>query len=374
MTKIEPGPPEKPEIVLVNSSWSNDDGLYVPVKIQSVKTSMLVDTGANVTILNTNYIKALEKSNCPEIHKVNKTLVTATGESSPFYGKAVVTIQLGKNILTHEVLIADIKYDAILGMDFLKDHKCDLLLSKNSLLINKEEVKCFTLAQKSEFSCCRISVRDYTVVPPGSEIIVPGIPIDNPCNHTCAIVEPCQNFVKHKGLLVAKSVVDLTNGVVPLRFVNITDTHCVINKNTIAAVCEPIQENEIVYPPEYETVQINSCKISQEVSIPEHLKDLLHQSSQNLTSKQSESLKSLLIEYQNVFSKAGDDLGCTSIVEHAIELENDKPIKQAPRRLPLAKMRAAEDEINKMAAAGVIEKSNSPWLSPVVLVTKPKTG
>ena len=174
---------------------------------------MLVDTGANVTILNTSFLNSLDKINAPEIKQVNKT---ATGESSPFYGKANVSIQLGKSILTREVLIADIKYDAILGMDLLKDHKCDLILSKNSLIIHDEQIKCYTLAQKAQFSCCRISVRDYTVVPPESEMIIPGIPIDNTCNHSCAMMQTYDQFVEKKGLLIAKSIVDLTNETVPL--------------------------------------------------------------------------------------------------------------------------------------------------------------
>ena len=50
-----------------------------------------------------------------------------------------------------------------------------------------------------------------------------------------------------------------------------------------------------------------------------------------------------------------------------------KPIKQSPRRPPLA-AREAEDEIlNEMLATGVIEPSISSWASPVCLVKKDGT-
>ena len=75
----------------------------------------------------------------------NLHLVTASGESSPFLCKAVVEITLGSQKLLHDVLLADVKNDSILGMDFLTKHRCDMFLSKNHLLLNGEKIACFLL-------------------------------------------------------------------------------------------------------------------------------------------------------------------------------------------------------------------------------------
>jgi len=57
-------------------------------------------------------------------------------------------------------------------------------------------------------------------------------------------------------------------------------------------------------------------------------------------------------------------------VEHDIDTGDARPIKQSPRRPPLA-AREAEDEIlDEMLATGVIEPSISSWASPVCLVKK----
>jgi hypothetical protein len=58
------------------------------------------------------------------------------------------------------------------------------------------------------------------------------------------------------------------------------------------------------------------------------------------------------------------------LVEHHIETGDAKPLKQPPRRVPMA---YAEDEkklIDTMQRQGIIQKSSSPWSSPLVLVMK----
>ena len=62
--------------------------------------------------------------------------------------------------------------------------------------------------------------------------------------------------------------------------------------------------------------------------------------------------------------------GRTSLVEHRIETGRTIRIKQRPRRLPMHKLFEADREIQRMLDIGVIEKSESPWCSPVVLVRK----
>ena len=63
-------------------------------------------------------------------------------------------------------------------------------------------------------------------------------------------------------------------------------------------------------------------------------------------------------------------MGKTSIVKHKIYTGEHAPIKQRPRREPLGMRDIIKEELQKMEEQGVIEPSNSPWASPVVLVKK----
>ena len=56
------------------------------------------------------------------------------------------------------------------------------------------------------------------------------------------------------------------------------------------------------------------------------------------------------------FTKDEFDLGITHLGEHTIDTGDAKPIKQRPRRIPLALIE------QQMEAQKIIRKSNSPWV------------
>jgi hypothetical protein len=81
-------------------------------------------------------------------------------------------------------------------------------------------------------------------------------------------------------------------------------------------------------------------------------------------------LEELLADYQDVFETGSGDRGRTEEVYHRINTGDARPIRQPPRRLPLAKQSLINDLLEDMKSQGVIEESDSPWSSPVVLVRK----
>ena len=80
--------------------------------------TFLVDTGSNVTISCRDLLDSWPQEHLPSLIPVNTQLVAATGECSPFYGKADVEISLGNQKLKHQILFADIKMTAYLVLTF----------------------------------------------------------------------------------------------------------------------------------------------------------------------------------------------------------------------------------------------------------------
>ncbi len=61
-------------------------------------------------------------------------------------------------------------------------------------------------------------------------------------------------------------------------------------------------------------------------------------------------------------------------MQYNIDTGPAAPISLRPHRLPLAKQQAPEELIRDMAANGIIETSDRPWATPMVMVWKKTWG
>ena len=102
----------------------------------------------------------------------------------------------------------------------------------------------------------------------------------------------------------------------------------------------------------------------------EHLMPLLDGMSDQLEPEQQERVLDLVLKYQGIFALPNGELGHTTLVQHTVDTGDSRPIKQPPRRMPLPQREIADREVDKMLEKGYIEPSDSPWASPIVLVTK----
>lgn len=95
-----------------------------------------------------------------------------------------------------------------------------LIISKSCLKVKGEEIPCY-MSSSSHPLCCRVALVENVSVPPESEIIVSGKPLDSFDRSNPGVVEPAMKFVQNTGLLVAKVLVDTKNGNIPLRLANL---------------------------------------------------------------------------------------------------------------------------------------------------------
>ena len=70
--------------------------------------------------------------------------------------------------------------------------------------------------------------------------------------------------------------------------------------------------------------------------LPDYLQKVFENSKKNLNDEEMHTLQELLFEHSGSFSKNSQDLEQTLIVKHRIDTGTAKPIKQRPRRVPLA--------------------------------------
>ena len=107
--------------------------------------------------------------------------------------------------------------------------------------------------------------------------------------------------------------------------------------------------------------------------VPEHLRVLFLTILQeaNLSPTLASNFRDLLVAHQDVFARSPTDISFCDLLQHDIDTADAAPIRQPPRRPPLASGTAEDDLIAEMLSADVIEPSDSSWASPVCLAKKP---
>jgi len=230
------------------------------------------------------------------------------------------------------------------------------VLDLENLLLRYKNVEIPILLGTSENAGVqRLTIRNNEWIPPNSEKVI-WVRLDGG-NEQPMIIEPAH---EKDGLIVGRTLVKSVDGLVPLRILNLSEAPRIIKKGRKIASCEPAQS-------------IVSCDVETEVEQSGPSEDFvtfLQVWTRDLVGKEKVCANKMLKNYCTVFSGEGKVNGRTSMVKHHIDTGESKPIRQRPRRLPLAKREEVDKLIEDMRLDGVIEPSESPWCSPVVLVKK----
>ena len=387
-------------------------GLCVPGAVNDKKVSFVLDTGSSVTIISKRIFDRLPV--LVEVERTSQKLLLADGSEMPTTGWCNVNIDFGSCAVQWRVLVAEIQSDALLGLDFIKEH--GPIDAKNGfIMINGEKVEFEDEVCPDEKSCLVLCKRTV-VVPPRSEAVLEGLVPNCRGKSTSSVTLPVESF-RSKNLCLAQVLVNPQEKVVPFRVLNPTEEPVMLLRNERVAVASPVRgvdpeafalinENETSRR-ESQLLQIEQnseltecqrqaiCRALQQFpdlepaatlvkppdlpkkppdnvahDVPEHLQDLYDRSRQSLFGEQDLALKRLLCEYSDVFSAGPFDLGRCGIMKHHIDTGDAKPIKLPPRKVPMHLQKEVDAEIQKLLDAGLIRPSNSPWSTCIVPVRK----
>ncbi|GBN37554.1 Retrovirus-related Pol polyprotein from transposon 297 [Araneus ventricosus] len=297
------------------------NGLYLEGSICGIPCLMLVDTGANVTLVRTDLAQKLKGNfiyTAPNI-----SLKTATGEKAEIHGKLDAAIECGSRKFQHKIYVADITDPCILGLDFLQKFNFMVDMEKNEIRTGGEESPLFS-ASAEDSKLCSVLAKEKTIIPARSECLIQGVPEASGKFRYAVTDFPSQ--VSQKGVLVAATLVDLKKEAIPVRVLNLDHKPKAIDKGAVIATCEPVVD--IVARPQ---------GFSESLRLPSILENL-----EGLNEEQRTAVKELLQEFQNLFSTSDSD---------TLQEEAERLVKE-------------------MADNGIVEESSGPWASPIVLVKK----
>lgn len=287
------------------------------------------------------------------------TLKTATGESARVRGETIATFQIGGTSFKHRVLVANIEEEVILGMDMMTKLGCKLDLEENVIRINGEEIV-LQRRTNNRPNVAQVVLDEDTVLPERCQKMVPACLEINTPDGQIVMLEPGTSDERlGRGIFVAKALIR-TRKKIPIRVMNINDFPVTLKKG--CHLGRILDVSSVIKQVCHTTTTPKKAPVELEI--------LIQNACQELTDDQSQEVRSLIYRYQNVFEGSGGLLGRTNIVQHRIDTGDARPIRQAPRRLPLAKREEAEVIVQDMEQDKIIEPSDSPWTSPVVLVKK----
>ena len=189
----------------------------------------------------------LDEATRPTIEPVENRMVLADGSAKPFFGRGSFDLEIEGHRARHEIWIADIEVDGILGMDYLRKHGCniglgpagDLKLSISNPSANGTEDIYTSLKQTSaetspsSHQCYRVAVQETVVIPANSEMVTAARVLDL-CEEDCVgVLESTMEFVHRSKLLVGRTFVNMGNNCIPIRLFNPTSYPGTVYRNTV---------------------------------------------------------------------------------------------------------------------------------------------
>ena len=354
----------------------------VEVSINGIPTLALLDTGSTVSTISYTFYKTHLSDH--HIHSIDNmfNLRCANGSELPYSGYIEAEVdspglpasqsQPCLFLIVDDTVYHD-KIPIIIGTNIMQTLKENAVKDHGTRYLQKAALhtpwflafRCLNLREKelekrnNRLACIRSAEASSITIHPNSEVTIEGF-MDRclPYPATCALIQATPRSAIPFDLDIAPSLVTYqcdSNDVIPITISNVSTR--TVNINPRALLCE---------------LQPVSIEETQSPTISDAINTLLDFDieKENLTLREFNKARSLLQEYDDIFSKSDIDVGYTSSVFHRIDLTNNIPFKQKNRRIPPGMYDEVRNHLQQLLSSGMIRKSRSPWSSNVVLCRK----
>lgn len=340
------------------SSVQGNPGIYIAAKLGGCDVKLLVDTGAQVSIIPKQRWLTITNGGAPLEHHEGVVRV-ANGGSMLILGRWQTVCQFDSLTVITEFLVADLEpQEILLGSDFLLKYGVIINLDQKSCRLMGKQIP-LLVGNNNGMQPCDVIVHVDTSVPPRSEVLITGA-VEGVPDSLQGMLEPSSSLYNHCDLLVARVVCRVEQGILPVRVINVTDdTHILKRGMKVGKLSfDVVVEGGGVVMANRPTFSVDT------------LIDRLNLHEKGFGEAETRAVRELLYKNLSVFSVNDADLGRTQLITHQIETGNAKPIKLPPRRVPLHLQEEVAEHIKGMQVNGIVQPSCSPWGAPVVPVRK----
>ena len=373
---------------------------HVKVKIEGIPVTGIIDTGSDITIINgklfKNVVDAAQLSS-EAFKPANKQACAYSGQPIALDGQMDVTISFESHDIRTTIYVKLQAPDQLLlsesvcrELSIVKYHS--LVHSVESEVMEGSGLRQENSNNKSENTIAKVKMIRTVRIPANHAAVVPIQVVDktDEIDETgLLLLEP--NPVLGEALSIDNFLVQLHNGESTAITISkySTTTHILNEGDEIGTVSRVnVVDSYATDPdlPDHSVMEnINDYSLI-DAEVPSNSKcdDYSHEKSEwrkeqlvrlcgsnpLLSPDESSKLNKVLCAYHDIFSLEEGERGETDLVEFAIDTGDSIPSKQPARRVPYAARREIAMQLENMQNAGVIQESQSPWASPVVLVRK----
>ena len=219
-------------MVLVGSEETGQAGILAVHAIIGGKEveDLIVDTGSAISLISTEFYKNL--SNKGQLLPVKGRFMVANGSLLSIKGSIDLTIAFDKIEISQKFLCVDSQLSlALLGYDFIRKNKVDILTSANCLLIQNVPVITHMLKKRKSVG---VILTANTSIAPHSENIAECQAEESEAHlidKDCCLIEPEQTLEEKQGVLIARELVT-PSSTMPLRIINLNNNSVTLKSGT----------------------------------------------------------------------------------------------------------------------------------------------
>eukprot|EP00731_Ephydatia_muelleri_P025917 Em0018g17a len=343
--------------------YEPSNAYHVDGYVNNVPASMVIDTGAAVTLLRKEFWL---KTNTTLNSWKGPDLVGANGTPITVCGTAAVVFKIGSCSFSMEAVVSDVlTADAILGLDFLEEQKCTIAAGRKLFTLRDGEVSVpldSSNKKHDQITTEVIHLSQTVSIPALSEVEVMAHCKTSVSGRSWLV----ENSLGNKGsIVVARALITPQDGCIPVRLINLSSRPSIVYKGSTIGRLEVIDEVVVRTVNQQNAVRGHNVADNKKSALWDAVSGNVE-----LNRMEQEQLYHLLMAYHDIFSISQEELGHTGRVQHEIHTGNSSPIRQHARRIPSGQREEARKLVQEMLKRDIIQPSSSPWSSPIVLVHK----
>ena len=332
----------------------------------------LIDTGSAISVLSTRAFRSLVPHSFTKVDCESPTLFSASGQAISLSHTIETTFCVDGLKLPFTFHVADnlsVGHDVIIGFDFLSKYDCVIDIG-NRLISFCDGLTVVPLQNRNRTDTATL-ITDVVIPPRAEAILSVKLPrcVDNVNNVSIFLLQPVESLHAHC-LSMARAVIQPLQGKANCRLINPTNTTVSLKRGTVVGTIEPLSVNSIT--PLNEHFNSND---DNDRRLIENADDILADlgvdlSKSALQKPDLEKLKQLIAANADVFAKDMSQLGEAKGYIHHIDTGDAPPQRSRIYRTSPAQKAEIDKQVQDLLKHGIIEKSNSLWQCPVVLVKR----